>query len=99
MIICLGPDPPDDHLQMAGPTGWSFARVQSLQMIICKRQQQQQQWQGWPGATGQKEEKKGKEKEGKKFLWTDGHTGQSKVAQEFLADLKKCSGVYGIDWT
>ena len=47
------------------------------------------------GVTGQKEEKKGKEKEGKKFLWTDGHTGQSKVAQEVLADLKKCSGLTG----
>ena len=28
---------PDDHLQMAGPSGWSFARGWSLQIIICKR--------------------------------------------------------------
>ena len=49
--------------------------------------------------TGQKEEKKEKEKEDKKFLWMDGHTGQSKVVEEVPADLKKCSGVYGIDWT
>ena len=27
----------DDHLQEASPSGWSFARGWSLQMIICKR--------------------------------------------------------------
>ena len=26
---------PDDHLQEAGPSRWSFARGQSIQMIIC----------------------------------------------------------------
>ena len=68
-------------------------------MIICKRQQQQQQWQGWLGATGQKEEKKGKEKEEKKFLWTDGHMGQSKVVQEVPVDLEnavECMGLTGL---
>ena len=44
--------------------------------------------------TRQKEEKKEKEKEKreekeeKKFLRTGGHTGQSKVVQEVLVDLK-----------
>ena len=28
---------PDDHLQKASPTWWSFARGQSILMIICKR--------------------------------------------------------------
>ena len=27
----------DDHLQKASPSGWSFARGQSLRMIICNR--------------------------------------------------------------
>ena len=36
----------------------------------------------------EKEEKEEK-KEEKKFLHTDGRTGQSKVVQEVLADLKK----------
>ena len=51
MIICKMLDPPDDHLQGAGPSERSFARGQSLRMIICKRrdplddhlQQQQEQ--------------------------------------------------------
>jgi len=29
--------PPDDHLQKAGASGWSFANGQPLRMIICKR--------------------------------------------------------------
>jgi len=29
--------PPNDHLQKAGTSGWSFANGQPLQMIICKR--------------------------------------------------------------
>ena len=29
MIICKWPVPPDDHLQIAGPSGWSFARGRS----------------------------------------------------------------------
>ena len=37
MIICKRPDPPDDHLQEAGSSGWSFERDWILQMIICER--------------------------------------------------------------
>ena len=33
MIICKRPDPPDDHLQEAGSSRWSFA---SGRMIICR---------------------------------------------------------------
>ena len=29
--------PPDNHLQKAGTSGWSFANGQPLRMIICKR--------------------------------------------------------------
>ena len=46
IIICKRPAPldkhlqevvlPDDHLQEAGPSGWSFARGRSILMIICK---------------------------------------------------------------
>ena len=36
MIICKSPAPPDDYLQEAGPSGWSFARGRSLGMIIFK---------------------------------------------------------------
>ena len=36
MIICKRPDPPDDHLQVACPSIWSFASSWILQMIICK---------------------------------------------------------------
>ena len=60
----------DDHLQEAGPSGWSFARGWPLQMIICKRpaspddhpdgQQQQKQQ---PGVMGQKEKKKEEKEE------------------------------------
>ena len=34
MIICKWPDPPDDHLQEAGSSGWSIARGRILQTII-----------------------------------------------------------------
>ena len=37
MIICKRLDPPDDHLQEAGSSGWPFASGWSLQIIICKR--------------------------------------------------------------
>ena len=36
MITCQRPDAPDDHLQEAGSSGWSFASGQILRMIICK---------------------------------------------------------------
>ena len=36
MIICKRLDPPDDHLQKAGSSRWSFARGRILWMIICK---------------------------------------------------------------
>ena len=35
MIIFKRPDPPDDYLQEAGPSGWSFASGRILRMIIC----------------------------------------------------------------
>ena len=41
MIICKRPDPPDDHLQVARSSGWSFQRGRVLRMIICKRQDPQ----------------------------------------------------------
>ena len=31
---------PYDHLQTAGPSGWSFGKGQPIQMIICKGRQQ-----------------------------------------------------------
>ena len=34
MIICKRTVPPDDHLQKAVPSRWSFARGRSIQMII-----------------------------------------------------------------
>ena len=34
MIICKRPVSPDDHLQKAVPSRWSFARGRSIQMII-----------------------------------------------------------------
>ena len=37
MIICKRPVPLNNHLQEAGPNGWSFAKGRSLQVIICKR--------------------------------------------------------------
>ena len=37
MIICKRLVHPDDHLQEAGLSGWSFARYGSIQIIICKR--------------------------------------------------------------
>ena len=37
MIICKRPIPPDDHLQKAGSSGWSFASGRNFQMIICKK--------------------------------------------------------------
>ena len=51
--------PLDDHLQEAGPSGWSFARVRPLQMTICKRPVppdhhfQEASPSGWPFARGQ----------------------------------------------
>ena len=36
MIICKWPDPPDDHLQEAISSKWSFVRGRIIQMIICK---------------------------------------------------------------
>ena len=36
-IICKRPVPLDDHLQKAGPSGWSFARGRPIWMIICNR--------------------------------------------------------------
>ena len=33
-IICKRTVPPDDHLQKAVPSRWSFARGRSIQMII-----------------------------------------------------------------
>ena len=94
MMICKRPVPPDNHLQEAGPSGWSFARGQPLRMIICKRQapaddqKQQQQKQ-------EKEREKEKEKEkGKEFLRADGRMDQPKVVQEVLADLKKLQNWY-----
>ena len=48
-------------------------------------------WQGWPGVTGQKEEKKENEKEEKEKMKEEkkfSHTGQAKVVQEVLVDLK-----------
>ena len=38
MIICKRPNPPDDHLQEASSSRWSFARGWSIRMNICKRQ-------------------------------------------------------------
>ena len=54
MIICKRPTTPDDHLQGACQSRWSFARGRPLQMIICKfpappddhLQQQQQKLKG-----------------------------------------------------
>ena len=46
-IIRKRPGHPDDHLQKAGPSLWSFAKGQPIQMIICKRKQQQQQHDIW----------------------------------------------------
>ena len=68
MIICKRPAHLDDHLQKAGPSGWS---------LVKQQQQQQPDWRGghthqgdrgdhWPGVKGQKEEKKEKEQEEKK---------------------------------
>ena len=37
MIIYKRLANPDDHLQKVGPSGWSFAKGQSIRMIICKR--------------------------------------------------------------
>ena len=37
MIICQRSVDPDDHLQEASPSGWSFARGRPIRMIICKR--------------------------------------------------------------
>ena len=37
MIICKRPVQPDDHLQEASPSRWSFAWGRSIQMFICKR--------------------------------------------------------------
>ena len=34
MIICKRTVPPDDHLQKAVPSRWSFARGRPIQMII-----------------------------------------------------------------
>ena len=35
MIICKRPDPPDDNMQKASSSRWSFARGRNLRMIIC----------------------------------------------------------------
>ena len=37
MMICKRLAPPDDHLQEAGHSKWSFARSWFFSMIICKR--------------------------------------------------------------
>ena len=37
MIICKRPDPPNDHLQEARSSRWSFARGQIPRMIFCNR--------------------------------------------------------------
>ena len=37
MIICKRLNPPDDHLQEAWSSEWSFASGRILQMITCKR--------------------------------------------------------------
>ena len=37
MIICKRPVHPDDHLQEAGPSGWSFAKGRSIRMIHYER--------------------------------------------------------------
>ena len=37
MIICTRPDPPDDHLQITGPSERSFVRGRLLRMFICNR--------------------------------------------------------------
>ena len=70
MIICKRPAPPDDHLQMAGPSKWSFVRGWSNNNnpgdLVTRV----------TGVKGQKEEKKENEKEEKKFLRADGHTDQ-----------------------
>ena len=77
MIICKRPDPPDDHLQEASPSGWWFARGRPLWMIICKRpappdqQQLQPQWrkeghQGDRGNQGWRERKRRRRKRRKR---------------------------------
>ena len=37
MTICTRPVIPNDHLQKASPSGWSFAKGWSIWVIICKR--------------------------------------------------------------
>ena len=71
MIICKRPVPPDDHLQVAGPSKWSFARGRSN-----NNNPGDQGDKGLPGVKGRKEYKKENEKEEKKFLRADGHTDQ-----------------------
>ena len=81
----------DDHLQVAGSAGWSFARGQILRMIICKKPDPlddhlqvagSSRWSSGvtrvTGVTGQKEEKKEKEKK-EKFMYTDGPTKGSTI--------------------